>query len=65
MTKNVLLVGCSNLINKQGIWNEVVFDGQANITNLSFDGVGNYFISGNLSNPFIIRIFLLDIALKE
>ena len=48
MTKNVLLVGCSNLINKQDIWNEVVFDGQANITNLSFDGVGNYFISGNL-----------------
>ena len=53
MTKKILFLGCSNLVddqqnpNKEQIWKDVVFGQDAEIVNLSWWGVGNQFILGN------------------
>jgi len=51
----VLFIGCSNLVNdnmppknKQDVWKEIVFGNNVHIRNLSYWGVGNQFIAGNL-----------------
>jgi hypothetical protein len=53
--KQILFLGCSNLVNdnyppknKQDAWKEIVFGENVNIKNLSWWGVGNQFIAGNL-----------------
>ena len=53
--KKILFIGCSNLVNdnkppknKQDLWKEIVFGEDVHIRNLSYWGVGNQFITGNL-----------------
>jgi hypothetical protein len=49
----ILFAGCSNLVNdshilnKQDIWKKHIFGDNANITNISWPGVGNQFIRSN------------------
>ena len=53
MTRRILFLGCSNLVddnqnpNKEQIWKDVIFGQDVDIINLSWWGVGNQFIAGN------------------
>ena len=53
MTKKILFLGCSNLVDtnvkpsKEDIWKELVFGQDVEIKNLSWWGAGNQFIAGN------------------
>ena len=48
MTKKVLLVGCSNLEHRENSFKQIVFNGDANVVNLSSSGVGNQYIANNM-----------------